>query len=120
MLTMWHSGAGKSTCANLLLRYWDPSEGKVKINGTDIREYTMESLRRTVSAVQQDTYLFHASVGDNIRLGCPDASEKEVETAARAANDHDFICGLPDGYDMIAGEHGFQLSLKRFIPPPGL
>lgn len=105
-----HSGAGKSTCANLLLRYWDPSEGKVKINGTDIREYTMESLRCTVSAVQQDTYLFHTSVGDNIRLGCPDASKKDVETAARAANAHDFICGLPDGYETIAGEHGFQLS----------
>lgn len=105
-----HSGAGKSTCANLLLRYWDPSKGSVKIGGVDIRDYTIKSLRKTVSAVQQDTYLFHASILDNIRLGCPDASRSQVEAAARAANAHAFIENLPQGYDTIAGEHGFQLS----------
>lgn len=70
----------------------------------------MESLRKTVSAVQQDTYLFHASIRDNIRLGRPDASEDEVESAAKAANAHEFICGLPEGYDTVTGERGFSLS----------
>lgn len=105
-----HSGAGKTTCANLLLRYWDASEGSIRINGINLRDYRMESLRKTVSAVQQDTYLFHASIRDNIRLGRPEASEDEVESAAKAANAHEFICGLPEGYDTVTGERGFSLS----------
>lgn len=105
-----HSGAGKTTCANLLLRYWDTSEGRICMNGIDLRDYRMESLRKTVSAVQQDTYLFHTSIRDNIRLGCPEASKEEVEAAAKAANAHEFICDLPEGYDTITGERGFSLS----------
>lgn len=105
-----HSGAGKTTCANLLLRYWDTSEGRICMNGIDLRDYRMESLRKTVSAVQQDTYLFHTSIRDNIRLGCPEASKEEVEAAAKAANAHEFICELPEGYDTITGERGFSLS----------
>lgn len=105
-----HSGAGKSTCANLLLRYWDVTEGSVEINGTDIRQYSLASLRQTVSAVQQDSYLFHTSIRDNIRLGRPDAAQEEIEAAAEAANAYEFIKNLPEGFDTIAGEHGYQLS----------
>lgn len=105
-----HSGAGKTTCANLLLRYWDASEGAIELNGIPIRDYRMESIRKTVSAVPQDPYLFHASIRDNIRLGRPDATEEEVEAAAKAANAHEFIGSLPEGYDTVAGERGFRLS----------
>lgn len=105
-----HSGAGKSTCANLLLRYWDVHCGNIRINGRDIRDYKMDTLRETISAVQQETYLFHASIRENIRLGRVDATDAEVENAARLANAHDFILSLPNGYDTIAGEHGYALS----------
>lgn len=105
-----HSGAGKTTCANLLLRYWDVNSGSIKLGKTDIREYAIDSLRETVSAVQQDTYLFHASIRENIRLGRPNATDEEVVSAAKAANAHEFIIGLPDGYNTITGERGFRLS----------
>lgn len=105
-----HSGAGKSTCANLLLRYYDICKGKISIYGQDIRDISMESLRENISAVQQDTYLFHESIRANIALGCPEADDAAIIRAAKAANAHEFIRKLPDGYDTIAGEHGFQLS----------
>ena len=105
-----HTGAGKSTCANLLLRYWDADSGSVAINGRDIRDYSMDALRSMVAAVQQETYLFHASVRDNIRIGRMDASEAEIQAAARRANAADFIAGLPEGYDTVTGERGFRLS----------
>lgn len=105
-----HSGAGKTTCANLLLRYWDPQKGAVLINEKNIRQYTIESLRETVSAVQQEPYLFHTSIRDNIRLGYKAATEQDVIAAATAANAHSFICALPNGYDTIVGERGFRLS----------
>lgn len=105
-----HSGAGKTTCVNLLLRYYDTDSGRIEINGTDIRDYTMTSLRKNISAVSQETYLFHESVRENIRIGRPDASDEEVERAAKAARAHAFICSLPDGYDTITGEQGFRLS----------
>lgn len=105
-----HSGAGKTTCANLLLRYWDVNSGSIKINGSDLKEYSLESLRESVSAVQQETYLFNASIRDNIRLGKTEADDCEVIQAAKRANAHEFICDLPEGYDAIAGERGYQLS----------
>lgn len=105
-----HSGAGKTTCASLLLRFWDTLSGSIEIEGRDIRSYTIKSLRETISAVQQETYLFHTSVRNNIRMGRIDASDEEVEYAAKAANAHEFICTLPEGYDTITGERGFQLS----------
>jgi ABC-type multidrug transport system fused ATPase/permease subunit len=104
------SGAGKSTCVSLLLRCMDPSGGSVKIGGADIRELTEDTLRSAVCAVLQDVYLFNASIRENIRLGKPDASDAEVEAAAREADAHEFIAGLPDGYGTVTGERGFRLS----------
>lgn len=105
-----HSGAGKTTCANLLLRYWDPQKGSVKIGGRDIRGYSMESLRQTVCAIQQETYLFHTTIQENIRMGYPEATDAQVEAAVKAANAHAFISALPEGYNTVTGERGFRLS----------
>ena len=104
------SGAGKTTCANLMMRFWDPSGGSVRLDGHDIRDFKLDDLRRRVALVSQDTYLFNASIRENIMLGRPDASETEMEEAARQANCHDFITAFPDGYDTIVGERGMQLS----------
>lgn len=104
------SGAGKSTCANLLLRYWDLSAGNILIDGVNLKSYTMDSLRETISAVQQDSYLFHTSIKENIRMGKPEAADTEIEQAAKEANIHEFICSLPQGYHTITGERGIQLS----------
>ena len=104
------SGAGKTTCANLMMRFWDPSGGSVRLDGHDIRDFKLDDLRRRVALVSQDTYLFNASIRENIMLGRPDASETEMEEAAGQANCHDFITAFPDGYDTIVGERGMQLS----------
>lgn len=104
------TGAGKSTCANLLLRYWDVDQGKITINGTDIRDYSIASLRDMISAVQQETYLFHDSVKENIRIGKSGASDEEIRLAAVKANAAEFIEELPNGYDTITGERGYRLS----------
>ena len=104
------SGAGKTTCANLVMRFWDPAHGAVRLDGHDVREFELDDLRRKIALVSQDTYLFNASIRDNIVLGRPDASEAELEEAARQANCHDFITAFPDGYDTIVGERGMQLS----------
>ena len=105
-----HSGAGKSTCAHLLLRFWDVSEGAVEIGGHDVRDFPQEALRRLLTLVPQDVYLFNISLRENIRLGRPGASDAEVTAAARAALADEFIAGLPDGYDTIPGELGARLS----------
>ncbi|MEV0829292.1 ABC transporter ATP-binding protein [Nonomuraea rubra] len=108
-----HSGAGKSTCASLLLRHWDTSAGTVRIGGHDLRDLPFDQLRSTVVAVPQDTYLFAMSIRDNLRLARPDATDAtdaEVEQAARTACAHDFIAALPDGYDTLVGERGAHLS----------
>ncbi|MET9241247.1 thiol reductant ABC exporter subunit CydC [Nonomuraea sp. NPDC003709] len=105
-----HSGAGKSTCASLLMRFWDVTAGTITIGGHDIRDFPQEDLRRLITLVPQDVYLFNISLRDNIRLGRPDATDEEVETAARAAHAHEFITGLPDGYDTLPGELGARLS----------
>ncbi len=105
-----HSGAGKSTCINLLLRYWDTSEGTVKIGGYDVRDMSLKTLHSMISAVLQEVYLFNISIRENIRLGRMDATDEEVEAAAKAARAHDFILQLPEGYDSKAGERGLSLS----------
>ena len=104
------SGAGKTTCANLVMRFWDPGEGHVRLSGHDLRDYELEDLRRQIALVSQDTYLFNASIRDNLRLGKIEASDSEVEAAAQQANAHEFITAFPDGYDTLVGERGMQLS----------
>jgi ATP-binding cassette subfamily B protein len=104
------SGNGKSTLVSLLLRLYDPEQGRVLIDGRDIREFTLESLRAQISVVLQDTLLFAASVRENIGNGYAAATDEDVEWAARVANAHDFIVRLPQGYDTIQGERGVTLS----------
>lgn len=104
------SGAGKSTLTSLLLRLYDPTRGRVLIDGRDIRDYTIESLRSQVSVVLQGTILFAASVRDNIAYGAPHATPEAIEAAARLANAHAFIQALPRGYDTVLGERGVTLS----------
>jgi ABC-type multidrug transport system fused ATPase/permease subunit len=104
------SGAGKSTIAQLVPRLYDPDEGAVRIDGADIRHYTLESLRRQVSLVLQDTVLFSGTVADNIGYGVAEATREQIVAAARLANAHDFISELPEGYDTLLGERGVNLS----------
>jgi len=104
------SGAGKSTILALVSRFWDPTAGAVRVDRDDLREVTQHSLRRQVASVQQETFLFGASVLENIRYGRPESSREEVEEAARAANAHGFISQLPEGYDSLVGERGIKLS----------
>jgi len=104
------SGAGKTTCANLVMRFWDPGEGHVRLSGHDLRDFELEDLRQKIALVSQDTYLFNASIRDNLRLGKIEASDSEIEEAARQANAHEFIASFPDGYDTLVGERGMQLS----------
>ena len=104
------SGAGKSTIVRLLLRFYDPGEGVVRIGGHDLRRLRPEDVYRGVAVVNQDTYLFHGTVEDNLRFGKPDAGEEEIEAAARAANAHEFISRLPQGYATVVGERGIKLS----------
>ncbi|MCH8999156.1 MAG: thiol reductant ABC exporter subunit CydC [Proteobacteria bacterium] len=104
------SGAGKSTILRLLLRLYDPQEGRVRIGGRDLRELGLEALRAQLAVVSQDTYLFHGTVEDNLRFGKPEASRDEIEAAVRAANAYDFIARLPQGYGTVIGERGIRLS----------
>ena len=104
------SGAGKSTLLSLVARFLDPSQGELLLNGRPARDYTLASLRGHIAQVGQDPFLFHASVLENLRLGRPDASRADVETACRAANAHDFVSALPKGYDAVVDETGLRLS----------
>ncbi len=104
------SGAGKSTLCSLIPRFYDVTQGVVKIDGTDIRDFTLKSLRSQIGIVQQDVYLFVGSVLENIRYGRPGASREEVIAAAKNANAHEFIMALPDGYDTDIGQRGVKLS----------
>ena len=104
------TGVGKSTLASLVPRFYDVNEGHISLDGHDIRDLTMESLRRQISIVLQDVFLFHGSVRDNILFGRPGASDEEMEEAARVANAVEFIDKLPDGYDTLIGERGVKLS----------
>jgi len=104
------SGAGKSTISRLLLRFADPTAGRVTIGGHDLRELSLRDLRRLIAVVSQDTYLFHGTIEENLRMGRPEASQAELETAARNANMHDAIVALPQGYQTVVGERGVRLS----------
>ncbi|MER6348000.1 ABC transporter ATP-binding protein/permease [Streptomyces sp. NPDC001595] len=104
------SGAGKSTLLALLLRHHDPQRGRIVLGGRDVDAYTLDSLRRGIAVVSQETYLFHASVADNLRLARPAATDEELVRAARAAGVHDEIAALPDGYATVLGERGATLS----------
>jgi ATP-binding cassette subfamily C protein CydCD len=104
------SGSGKTTAIHLLLRFWDPERGRILLGGHDLRQYTLDTLRQQMALVSQDTYLFNASVRENLRLGHPDATDAAIEQAAREAHVHEFIVRLPDGYDTRLGERGVQLS----------
>ncbi len=104
------SGGGKSTTCSLLPRFYDVHDGSITIDGQDVREVTQESLRRAIGLVQQDVYLFDGTLRENIAYGRPGATDAEIEDAARRANIHDFIEGLPDGYDTVVGERGSRLS----------
>ena len=104
------SGSGKSTLSALTLRLYDPQAGSVSIDGVDIRKYRLESLRREIGIVLQDSLLFATTVRENIAYGKLDATEQEIEAAARAANAHDFIMELENGYETVVGERGTTLS----------
>jgi ATP-binding cassette subfamily B protein len=104
------SGAGKSTLASLLPRLYDVTEGRVTIDGHDVRDLTLESLRAAIGVVSQDPHLFHDSVAANLRYARPDASDEQLVAAARAARIHDVIDRLPDGYDTVVGERGYRFS----------
>jgi ATP-binding cassette subfamily B protein len=104
------SGAGKSTITYLLPRLYDPTEGRILLDGDDLRDIALESLSEQVGMVTQETFLFHDTVRNNLLYAKPDASQEAVERACQAANIHDFIAGLPDGYDTLVGERGYRLS----------
>src|SRR5256714_2907122 len=104
------SGAGKTTVTDLVARFHDPTHGRLLLNGTDIRDLKLRSYRDLLAIVQQDVFLFDGSVRDNIASGRHDATEEEIEDAARRANAHEFIVKLPQGYDTFIGERGVKLS----------
>src|SRR3954463_6708342 len=104
------TGAGKTTLGYLVARLYDAERGAISIDGTDVREATFTSLAASVGLVSQDTYLFHASVADNLRFAKPDATDEELVAAARAAPIHDLIASLPEGYDTLVGERGYRFS----------
>jgi ATP-binding cassette subfamily B protein len=104
------TGSGKTTLAYRVARLYEPQRGRVTIDGTDIRDVTLGSLAATVGLVSQETYLFHASIRDNLRFASPQAGDEEIEQAARAAQIHDLIASLPDGYDTLVGERGYRFS----------
>lgn len=104
------TGVGKTTMTQLLSRFYDPVEGTIRIDGTDIRKATLQSLRRNISPVLQDTFLFNGTIAENIGYAKPDATQEEIEAAARAANIHDDIMHMPEQYDTKVGERGLRLS----------
>jgi ATP-binding cassette subfamily B protein len=104
------TGSGKTTLAYLVARLYEPQRGSVAIDGVDIRDMTLDSLAATVGLVSQETYLFHASIRENLRFACPDATDGQIEDAARAAQIHELIASLPEGYDTQVGERGYRFS----------
>lgn len=104
------TGAGKTTLGYLVARLYEPQQGEITIDGVDIREASLASLAATVGVVSQETYLFHASVRENLRFARPDATDSEIEDAARTARVHDLIASLPEGYDTVVGERGYRFS----------
>ena len=104
------TGAGKTTLGYLIARLYEPQEGRITIDGVDVRDATFESLAATVGVVSQETYLFHASVRENLRFAKPDATDEEIEAAARTARIHDLVSSLPAGYETVVGERGYRFS----------
>jgi ATP-binding cassette, subfamily B, bacterial len=104
------TGAGKTTMGYLAARLYEPQEGRVTIDGVDVRDASLASLAATVGVVSQETYLFHASVRENLRFAQPDATDEQIEDAARTARIHNLIASLPDGYDTVVGERGYRFS----------
>jgi len=104
------TGSGKTTLASLIARLYDPGRGHVRIDGIDIRDLRLTDLAAVVGVVSQETYLLHTTVRENLRYAKPDASDAEIENAARAAQIHDLISGLPDGYDTMVGSRGYRFS----------
>jgi ATP-binding cassette subfamily B protein len=104
------TGAGKTTLGYLVARLYEVERGRVTIDGVDVRDLAFDSLAETVGVVSQETYLFHASVRENLRFARPDATDEEIATAARSARVHDLIASLPDGYDSVVGERGYRFS----------
>ncbi|MFO7572037.1 MAG: ABC transporter ATP-binding protein [Gaiellaceae bacterium] len=104
------TGSGKTTCAYLVARLYDATQGTVSIDGVDVRDLTFASLASTVGVVSQETYLFHATVRENLRFARPEASDEEIEAAARAAQIHELVATLPDGYETVVGERGYRFS----------
>jgi ATP-binding cassette subfamily B protein len=104
------SGAGKTTLSQLVPRLYDVSDGAVRIDGNDVRDVTQDSLRAAIGVVSQDPHLFHESIASNLRYARPDATDAELEATCRAAQIHDVVAALPDGYDTIVGERGYRMS----------
>jgi len=104
------NGSGKTTLANLLVRFFDPTEGAITLDGIDLRDYRIADLRNQFGVVLQDTLLFSTTIAENIRFAKPDATDREIIAAAKLANAHDFIQGLPDGYETQVGERAMKLS----------
>ncbi|MGZ8633985.1 MAG: ABC transporter ATP-binding protein, partial [Solirubrobacteraceae bacterium] len=104
------TGSGKTTMGYLVARLYDATAGRITVDGVDLRDLSFASLANTVGLVSQETYLFHASVAENLRFAKPDATDAELEDAARAAQIHDLIAGLPDGYETVVGERGYRFS----------
>ena len=110
MAIVGNSGGGKTTLCSLLPRFYDVESGRITIDGKDIRQVTLKSLRSQIGIVQQDVYLFMENVMENIRYGRPDASDEEVIQAAKMANAHEFVMQLPKGYQTDIGQRGVKLS----------
>jgi len=105
-----HTGSGKTTLTALVPRFYDATEGRVLIDGVDVRDVTLSSLRSQIAVISQDPFLFSTTVRENIAFGAPEATDEDVEQAARLAQAHEFIAELPDGYDTVIGERGITLS----------
>ncbi len=110
MALLGTTGAGKTSLVNLIPRFYDVSAGRVTVDGVDVRELEQKALRRSIGIALQETVLFSGTIRDNIRYGRPDATEAAVIAAAQAAQAHEFILGLPDGYDTVVGQRGVNLS----------
>src|SRR5205085_626184 len=105
-----HTGSGKTTLTSLVPRFYDVTSGRVSVDGVDVRDVTLTSLRRTIGVISQDPFLFSATVRENITFGAPGLSDEDVESIARLAQAHEFVERLPDGYDTVIGERGITLS----------
>ena len=110
MAIVGQTGSGKSTIAKLINRIYDVDDGRVMVDGVDVRDWNLESLRQQISIIEQDLFLFSRTIGENIAFGHPDATQAQIEAAAKAAQAHEFIMDFADGYQTVIGERGMTLS----------